>query len=70
MNILFNNNEKNSRNKLNNFLKKISLINFNDNKTTYNNLSKVNHTQQDFNYLSKYINKFNKKLKNDKCFLF
>ena len=70
LNILFNNNEKNSRNKLNNFLKKISLINFNDNKTTYNNLSKVNHTQQDFNYLSKYINKFNKKLKNDKCFLF
>ena len=49
LNILFNTNEKNSRNKLNDFLKNISLINFTDNKITLNTLSKINNTQQNIN---------------------
>ena len=53
LNILFNTNEKNSRNKLNDFLKNISLINFTDNKISLNTLSKINNTQQNINYGAK-----------------
>ena len=53
LNILFNTNEKNSRNKLNDFLKNISLINFTDNKISVNTLSKINNTQQNINYSKK-----------------
>ena len=58
LNILFNTNEKNSRNKLNDFLKNISLINFTDNnKISINTLSKINNTQQNINYRKKKLGK-------------
>ena len=70
-NILSNKNEKSSRNKFNDILKKVSLNNFSVNKTIYNKLSKKykkNKTQQDLNLYKKPGNKNNKN-NNDKYYI-
>ena len=70
-NILLNKNEKISRNKFNNMLKKVSLNNFTVNKTIYNKLSKkynINNTQQDINFYKKLGNK-NKNNTNNKYYI-
>ena len=64
VNILFDSNEKNSRNKLVSFLNNLNFTNFTDNKSIETNLSKINITQQDLKELSKY-GKYNNNYNNN-----
>lgn len=64
VNILFDSNEKNSRNKLVSFLDNLNFTNFTENKSIETNLSKINITQQDLKELSKY-GKYNNNYNNN-----